>query len=295
MASTLMDAAVSAGASRFERGITKLFMQESPILEDISMKKIDGRTYDYRQELALPTVQWRAVNQAYTESTGVLRPMIERLSILGGEVKVDNFIVKTQPSGNGAIDEKATQFAMKAQSASNEFDRVFFEGDDLVDVNQPMGMRRRLGGNQVLAVAAGGGTLTLALLDQLIDLVPFPNRKLYMNRTLRRKITALVNAVGGSILISEERDSFGRQQKRYNDIPIRIVETKGDASPRSASTRTPATRSPTARRSTASRSATTPSTGSGTATRACRSRSKTSASSRPSRGTWAASRPIWAS
>lgn len=228
MALTLLDAAIQQRVDRLQMATVAMFAQASPLMERLPFRKIDGSALTYDVESALPGIAWRAVNSPYTESTGLINPTTERLKILGGEVKVDNFIINTQPSG--VKDVKARQFAMKVRALANEWDRAFLEGDDLVDPNQMVGLRRRLTGAQVLLQAAGGGTLTLAALDQLIDLVPFPDKVLLMNRTARRKVTTLVNAVGGSSLISYTQDTFGRQVRQYAEVPILVVETLGDAS-----------------------------------------------------------------
>jgi hypothetical protein len=178
----------------------------------------------------MPGIAWRAVNQTYTESTGIIVPRQEKLMIVGGEVFIDNFIVKTQTGQRGGLNAKVTQFEMKARALANEFDRAFFEGDDLVDTNELVGLRRRLTGNQVLLQAAGGGALTLAKLNELLDAVPFPNKHLFMNRTLRRKVTDLLNAVSGSAYISWDQGTFGRQTMRYAEVPIHIIEETGTGS-----------------------------------------------------------------
>jgi hypothetical protein len=127
-------------------------------------------------------------------------------------VKIDKFILRTQLRRTPEL--KAQEYARKAKALAIEFDRAWFEGDDLVNDKEMVGLRRRLSGSQVILAGAGGATLTLAMIDNLLDLVPFPNKRLYLNRTVRRKITALVNAAGGS----------------YAGVPLKIMETSGDAS-----------------------------------------------------------------
>jgi hypothetical protein len=230
MPMTMAEAAQHNGQSPLEQGVIKMFAMESPILELLPFRKIEGDSITYRTEGTLPGIAWRAVNQTYTESTGTLNPTTERLFILGGEVKLDNFIVHTQGKGRNGIDVKAQQYAMKVQAASNAFDQAFFEGDDLVDVNSMVGLRRRLTGNQVILAGAGGAALTLSMLDQLLDKVPFGNVHLFMNRTMRRKVTALIRAESGSTMISTTIDTFGRQIRTYNEVPIHVVERQGDGS-----------------------------------------------------------------
>src|SRR6266542_3785250 len=230
MAVTLADAAQAYGSSKTEQNLTRLFMMLSPLLEEMPMRKISGRVYRYAEEVTLPSVGWRPVYGSWAESSGAVVQKSENLFILGGEVKIDPFIVETDDGAD--FENRAVQIKLKQQAISNEFDRAVLEGDDRTNPDNMVGLRRRLSGSQVIVQSTTGAALTLAALDQLIDAVPFPDdqKRLYMNRTLRRKVKTLVDAVGGSILISENRPTFGTQPMRYAGIPIRIMERSGDAS-----------------------------------------------------------------
>lgn len=230
MVFTMAEAAQYSGYNGLESAVIQMFAMTSPILEQLPFETIQGDSKTYRTETALPSVAFRAVNGSYTPSTGTINPTTERLMIMGGEVEIDNFIVKTQGKGPASVDVKAHQYMLKAQAMSNAFDQAFFEGDPLSDPNSLAGLRYRLTGNQVIRAGSGGATLTLAMIDQLIDTVPFSDKVLYMNRTLRRKITALVRAQTGTSYITYGQDGFGRQQMAYADVPIRIVERTGDGS-----------------------------------------------------------------
>lgn len=193
MTVSLADAAVTYGCNKNEVTLTEMFMQLSPFLEELPMRKITGRTFKFAKQSTLPSAGWRAVNAAWTESSGGITQQQEDLFILGGEVGMDPFIVNTDDGAD--FENKAIQIKLKAQSVSNTFDSAVLEGDDLVDSNSMVGFRRRISGNQVLSMASTtAAALTIAQLDALIDLVPFPDsqKRLYMNRTMRRKIKTLV-------------------------------------------------------------------------------------------------------
>jgi hypothetical protein len=228
---TLDVVASQAGYNGLEKGAIKMFTQVSPILDLLPFTKIEGDSITWRRESSLPGAAWRPVNGVYTSSEGRIDPFTERLMILGGEVTMDNFIVATQGQGENAIDIKASHYSLKAQAIANAFDQAFFEGDDLVDPNSMIGLRRRLALGQVLNFGATAGTaLTLAQLDQLRDTVPFGNAAFFMNRTMRRKVTALMQAQTGSGRIEYTQDSFNRQVLMYADTPIYVVERTGDGS-----------------------------------------------------------------
>ena len=97
-------------------GIVETFVKESPVIDRIQFKDIQGNAYKYNEELTLPGVEFRAVNAAYSESTGTINPKTESIVILGGDADVDTFLVKT---GGNLADLRATQDKMKAKIASS--------------------------------------------------------------------------------------------------------------------------------------------------------------------------------
>lgn len=228
MSVTLLEAAKHS-QDALERAITKVIVESSPILEYLPMKTISGPAYRYHLETSLGGISFRGVNGTYTPSAGVINPRFEPLVIMGGEVKVDNFEVAVM---SNLLPLKAEKYRMKARAAGIKFSETFFEGDTAVDPYAFDGLRKRLTGNQVLWAGANGGPLTLALLDALLDSVVGDNSRkvLFMNPTLRRKVTSLVRAQTGSSLITFTQDAFGRQQMAYADCPIRVVMREDDGS-----------------------------------------------------------------
>lgn len=234
MALSLGEVASQDGYNGLERGTIKMFTQVSPIIELMKWRKIEGDSTTWRREASLPGSAFRGVGGSYTESTGRIDSFTERLMIIGGEVKMDNFIVATQGKGENAIDIKASHFALKAQAVANGFDQAFFEGDPNTDPNTLVGLRLRLNGSQVLSAGGAGATtgasLSLSLMDQLRDLVPFSDACFFMNRTARRKVSALIQAQTGAYQIQTTQDAYGRQVTMYNDTPIYLIERTGDGS-----------------------------------------------------------------
>ena len=95
MAITLAQAAVLS-ENDLQASVVEKFVQASPILDRLPFIDIDGNAYAYNSELALPGVEFRAVNSAYTESTGTFVQATESLVILGGDADVDTFIQATR-------------------------------------------------------------------------------------------------------------------------------------------------------------------------------------------------------
>ena len=224
MALTLLEAA-KLTQDPLKRGVIEIFPQTSPVLERLPFFDIDGMAYKYNQEQTLPGIAFRGLNENYTESTGIVNPMVESLYIAGGLSKVDRALVMTQGSAN---DLRAIHDAMKAKALALTFTAKFFNGDNSTDPKEFNGLKNRLTGDQVLAMGSsdGGDTLTLAKLDELIDAVQGSPDVLFMNKTLRRKVNALMRAAGQAN--ETVSDAFGRQINAYAGIPIGVIEEDKD-------------------------------------------------------------------
>lgn len=228
MAITLLESA--KGTKDYLRtGVIKIIVETSPILQFIKMKTINGNAYRYMIEAQLPNVAFRAVNSTWTRSAGVINPQAETLSIMGGEVTVDNFQVNTE--GN-IYNLKAKQYELFSRAMAINFSVHFFEGDTNIDPNAFDGMRRRITGNQLLLAQANGGPIVLDVLDQAIDTVigDAEGKFIFCNKTLRRNITSLARNLQGSVLVDTQPDEFGRQQTAYAGVPIYVIERSDDAS-----------------------------------------------------------------
>lgn len=221
---TLLEAA-KLTTDPLKRGVIEIFPRTSPVLERLPFFGIDGMAYKYNLEQTLPGIGFRGINESYTESTGVVNPAVESLFIGGGISKVDRVLVKTQGASNNL---RAVHDAMKAKALSLEFTKKFFKGDNATYPKEFDGLENRLTGDQVLDMGdtSGGDTLTLAKLDELLDAVIGGADVLFMNKTLRRKVNALMRAAGqASETVS---DGFGRQINAYAGVPIGVVEDDKD-------------------------------------------------------------------
>lgn len=233
---TLLEAA-KHHQDTLERTVTKIIVENSPILQDLPMKSITGNAYRYNRESFLGLISFRGVGGTYTPSSGIINPQMEGLTIMGGEVELDRFEIKTS---SNLISLKAEKFQMKARAAGIKFSETFFEGDSAVDPYSFDGIRKRLVGSQHIYIGAdgavngtnGGGQLTLGFLDRLLARVVGPNsqKRLYMNRDMSLYVTHLQRIQTGSSQVSTTRDAFGNQTEAYAGAQIMIVEREDDGS-----------------------------------------------------------------
>ncbi len=215
-----------------QRSVLERFVIESPILDRLPLLEIQGNAYAYNEEATLPGVAFRAVNEAYVESTGTINQKSESLVILGGDADVDRFIVRTRSNLN---DQLGFQTGVKVKAAAYKFQDAFFNGDVAVEPKGFDGLKKRLTGAQVLDAATNGvgpvagGQDFLDTLDALIGAVRGNVDALYANKAIIARIKSSGRRLGGTDAIIQ---SFGATIQKtvttYDGIPLLDPGTKAD-------------------------------------------------------------------
>lgn len=223
MAMTLIEAAKNTN-NMVLSGIIEMYARQSSVLANLPFETIQGNALKYNREETLPGIGFRGVNEAYTESTGVINPQIEPLVIAGGDLDVDRFILETM-----GAEQRSTQEEMKVKALALAWTKAFFKGDSATDPRSFDGLQVRLTGNQLLEAGStnGGDALTLAKLDELIDAVDAPNA-LLMNKAMRRRLSAAARSTSIGGFITYDVDQFGRKIAYYGDLPILVIDTDNE-------------------------------------------------------------------
>lgn len=222
MALTLIEAAkIALGRDEVLKAtVMELYAMNSDVMQALPFEDISGNAISFNREKVLPNIAFRAVNEAYTEGTGEVENITEKLCIAGGDLDVDKFLVDT-----AGPNQRATQEGLKIKALSLSLTKQVIKGDVTTTPKGFDGLQVRCTGTQLIAnsTAASGAALSLVKLDELIDAVENPTH-LLMNKALRRRITqaARTSTVGGYVTYS--LDAFGRQVTRYNDLPIAILD-----------------------------------------------------------------------
>lgn len=219
---TLLEAA-KCGDDMLKRGVVETIIQESPLLEMLPMMTIQGNALKHFEEGSLPSPEFRQVNATYSRSWGSDTEHFWGTCILGGEVFVDNYLVRVR--GN-VVDVKAKQYRKMGKAMARTFDKYVFDGTGTANDFKGLNSLISEGFGQELEAGTNGAALTLSMLDQAHDLLRGQASAdvLLMNRTLRRKITDLAKTTSvGYPYVDVGTDNFGRQVMSWNGIPIRII------------------------------------------------------------------------
>jgi hypothetical protein len=220
MALTLIESAKLHSGDVVRAAAIEIYAGSSDILRVLPFEGIAGNALKYNREETLPGVGFRGVNEAYTESTGVLNPITETLAIAGGDLDVDKFILKTMGQ-----DQRSVQEAMKIKALGLCWTKKFLKGDQTSDPREFDGLQARIIGGQLInqGSTAGGDVLTLAKMDELVDQVENPTH-LIMNKTMKRRFIAAArsSSVGGYITF--DKDAMGVPVMSYAGLPILTVD-----------------------------------------------------------------------
>lgn len=214
MAVTLVDAA-RLTTDLLLQGVVETLIEDSPVLQVLPFETVQGSSLRYAMEVSPGTAAFYPVNGTWSEGTATFATRTATLAILGGDADVDNFLQRTM---GDQTDQRATQIAMKAKAIRRAFETAFVTGDAAVDPLSFDGVRKLVPASQTLDAGANGAALTLAMLDQLLDLVRGGKPDLLlMSRRTRRKLKSLMQA---STHYIESGDQFGRRVLMYDGIPV---------------------------------------------------------------------------
>lgn len=221
MALTLAEAAKLSNDMLLQ-GVVETIVKESPVLQRLPFVEIVGNGLTYNQEKTLPSIDFYDVGDTWAESTPTFEQKTANLKIMGGDADVDNFLKATR---SNIQDLEAAVVELKAKALKDKFEETFVYGDATASPKQYDGLRQLIdtesAGSQVIAAGATGATLTLSMLDELIDAVKGGKPDvLLMSRRSRRKINALVRASGS--MMETDRDKWGNFIQFWDGIPVGV-------------------------------------------------------------------------
>ncbi len=204
------------------QGVVETIVKDSPVLQELPFIEIAGNGLTYNQESTLPGIAFYDVGETWAESTPTFAQITANLKIMGGDADVDNFLKATR---SNLQDLEAAVVELKAKALKGKFEETFIYGDTGESTKQFDGLRKLINttsaGDQVIATGASGATLTLAMLDELIDAVKGGKPDLLlMSRRSRRKINTLVRASGS--MMATDRDKWGNFVQYWDGILVGV-------------------------------------------------------------------------
>ncbi len=224
MALTLAEAAKLSN-DMILRGVIETIVLDSPILQALPFIEITGNGLTYNRENTMPAAAFFNVGDTWTEATPTFSQITATLSIVGGDADIDNFLLTTR---SNVQDLQAAVIRLRAKAVQQKFEDTFVNGDISVDAKSFDGIDKLTTGAQVATMGANGATLTLAKLDEVIDLVKGgPPAMLLMSKRSRRTLNNLARSTGG--FLQTDRNEFGQMVQFYDGVPVGVSDYISDA------------------------------------------------------------------
>lgn len=207
-----------------ERGVIEEIIARDDLFALLPFTKIDGKAYVYNRENTISEGDFLDPNDAVNEGAATFTEVTTNLRILAGDVDVDKFLIATMSDTN---DQLSIQLALKAKALGRAFRRAVVQGDSSVNAKSFDGLAKLVNvgdpdGNMSFLADTNGASITLGMLDQLLDLVLNGADALMMRRGTWRAIRALLRATGGTHADQIEIENFGVPIPAYNGLPVLI-------------------------------------------------------------------------
>ena len=218
-------------AAKYENRLEHLAVlktfSEGELLAQLPFMNIAGSGLFYSAEQELPSVGFRAVNEGYTQSYGVVDQRAEAVHLFGGDVDVDRSIVDLM-----GPEARASQIEMKVRSMRLTLEATVINGDTSANPRAFDGLSKRLQPGDAMAIDnnAGAGAAVAPLdfdrLDELIDSVNAygGSKVLVMSKAMRRQLNALARSTMGGGVYQTSTNSYGMTVHRYQDCDILTVD-----------------------------------------------------------------------
>jgi hypothetical protein len=207
------------------QGVIETIIQDSPILQNLPFIEITGNGLTYNRENTNPNATFFDVGDTWSEATPTFTQITATLKIVGGDADIDNFLLATR---SNVQDLQAAVIRLRAKSVQQKFEDTFINGDTTVDSKSFDGIDKLTTGGQVATMGANGATLTLAKLDELVDLVKGgPPALLVMSKRSRRTLNNLARSA--STFLQTDRNEFGQMVQFYDGVPIGVSDYISDA------------------------------------------------------------------
>jgi HK97 family phage major capsid protein len=224
MALTLAEAAKLSNDVVLQ-GVIETIIQDSPVLQALPFIEITGNGLTYNRENAAASAGFFAVGDTWNESTPTFTQVTATLSILGGDADIDNYLLTTR---SNVQDLQSAVIRLKAKAVQQKFEDTFVNGDTAVDSKSFDGIDKLAAGAQAISMGANGATLTLAKLDELIDLIKGGQPDLLlMSKRTRRSLNSLARSSG--TMLQTDRNDFGQMVQFYDGVPVGVSDYISDA------------------------------------------------------------------
>jgi len=244
MAATLAEYKYLGNAAEIRAGIAKTIVTESPWLQELPFVEINNNVSRYKMESAAARADTYQVGEPWVEGSPTWEYRDAALAILGGDADDDNF-GRLAAAGE---DTMAAMVELKSKAIAHWFEALAILGQTTAVVTYNAtknfkGLLRLLceceastatdldgalfsavgsaNNSQVIQAASGASaTLTLDMVDVLVDLVKPKATHIILSKLMRRKLASLARAAGTNL--EHDKNQLGFPVTRYGEQIVLI-------------------------------------------------------------------------
>lgn len=200
-----------------EAGVIEEIIDKEDLLAVLPFMQVQGKAYVYNRENTISEGDFLDPNDTVNEAAADFTEVTSKLRVLAGDVDVDKFLEATMGDTNN---QRAVQIAAKAKGMARKFRRTLALGDNAGSPKEFDGVKNLVEVAQTMDSAVNGATLTLSMLDELLDGIPNGADVLMMRSGTVRALRALLRSAGGLEPAHIMMENFGRPMLTHNGVPI---------------------------------------------------------------------------
>ena len=249
MASVTLAESAKLAQDELVAGVIENIITVNQLYASLPFDGIEGNSLKYNRENALGGAGVFGIGDEFDDSTdrnpitgetaatkaaATFTEVFSGLTTIGGDAEINGLIQSTRSSDN---DQTAVQIASKAKHVGRIFQWMLINGTGAS--NQFTGLINLVAAGQTRTSATDGQALTLAILDEIMDLVTVKDGQgdyITMHARTRREYRTLLRALGGAAIMEVFELPSGEEIIAYSGVPIfrndyiPITQTQGSAS-----------------------------------------------------------------
>ena len=210
-------------------GIFDNIITASELAPFLQFKSFSGNSLVYNRESTLGAAATHQVGDIWSDTEPTYTQKTASLTTVGIQHPLDRFAMQTV---DNVQSQEAVLLSKMSKSIARKLEDLLLNGNSGAVSTEPEGLTSLLISDSRLLMMDDGSTpstiagdeteLTIDRLDAMIDMVELGKPDfLMMNKTMRRKLTALARATGSGVVLNSA-EMFGHQYTLYNGIPVVI-------------------------------------------------------------------------
>ena len=200
-----------------EAGVIEEIIDRDDLFAIFPFMRVNGKAYMYNRENTISEAGFVDSNEEIQEGAATFTEVVTSLKIIAGDVDVDKFLQSTMGDTNN---QKAIQILEKAKGLARQFQKTLIVGDSNVNIKQFDGLNKLCPAKQILKAGDAAESLTMTLLDELLDAIPLGADCLLMSAEHIRAYRALLRVAGGNVATDMMIEDFGRPMLAHNGVVI---------------------------------------------------------------------------